>query len=185
MLTPLQQQKQIHFFNLIDVDNNGFMEPEDWVEIGKRLSQVRGIATGTENYKIIQETMELVWADLSQYVDGMHPNRASLNEWLEFSDAKIINCDDEWYDNYVNKVVRGVFAIMDEDLSGTIEESEYYQFMSCFGVTESNAKLAFDKMDLNGDATIDESELIQSVQEFLRSDDPNSPGNSLFGPLQS
>ncbi|MFT6868556.1 MAG: Ca2+-binding EF-hand superfamily protein [Cyclobacteriaceae bacterium] len=183
MLTALQKQKQIHFFNLIDVDHNGFMEPEDWVQIGKRLSKVRNIATGTEDYKRIQEAMEMVWTDLSQYVDGLHPNRANLEEWLKFTDAKVINCDDAWYNSYVNKMVKGVFALMDEDLSGTIEFTEYYQFMSCLGLSEAKARIAFDIMDLNNDATIDESELIKSVQEFLRSDDTKSPGNSLFGSL--
>lgn len=183
MLTSLQKQKQEHFFKLIDVDKNQFLEPEDWTEIGKRLAKARGISEGTAEHESIINTANVLWGDLSQFVEGEEKNRASLGEWINFVDQKIVGIDQELYDQYVSSVVKGIFAIMDEDKNGTIESSEYIEFMSCFGLDESNAKLAFEKMDLNNDGTLDESELVQSVAEFFRSDDSESNGNWLFGPF--
>ncbi|MFY0598268.1 MAG: hypothetical protein JXR03_01265 [Cyclobacteriaceae bacterium] len=183
MLTPFQHKKQTHFFNLIDVDSNGYLEPKDWINIGQRLAKLRGTVDGSAEQKEILSAAGKLWEDLSQYIEGESPNRANLEEWLKFVDEKIANAEEAFYDQYVNVVVKGVFAIMDEDKDGVIENREYSEFMHSFGMSESATKVAFSKMDQNGDGTLDESELIKSVGEFFRSDDSVSAGNWLFGPI--
>lgn len=185
MMTELQTQKQTHYFNLVDVDKNGFIEKEDWVKIGDNLAAMRGIEKGTELYDAIQASLDTIWTNLSEHADADADGKVTLDEWLTFEDEKVINCDDDWYDSYVNNIVRGLFTVLDEDQNGVIGKDEYLNLMVSFQVQPSDAIEAFKKLDSDGNGTIDEAELINAVFEFHRSDDPESSGNWLFGPYDS
>lgn len=182
MMTDLQTKKQTHYFNLVDIDGNGFIEKEDWEKIGDNLAAMRSIEKGSHTYNALQEGLGTIWSNLSEHADADDDGKISLGEWLSFEDEKVINCDDDWYDSYVNNIVRGLFAVLDEDENGVISQNEYINLMVSFHVSPSDAKEAFEKLDNDGNGTIDEAELIQAVREFHRSDDKGTPGNYLFGP---
>jgi Ca2+-binding EF-hand superfamily protein len=182
MMTELQTKKQTHYFNLVDIDNNGFIEKEDWEKIGENLAAMRNIEQGSETYKGIQAGLGTIWTNLQEHADVDSDGKVSLEEWLLFEDEKVINCDEEWYDSYVNNIVRGLFAVLDEDQNGVISQVEYINLMVSFHVSPSDARDAFQKLDSDGSGTIDEAELIQAVRDFRRSDKPETPGNWLFGP---
>ncbi|MEQ9298601.1 MAG: hypothetical protein RIF33_08560 [Cyclobacteriaceae bacterium] len=185
MLTELQQKKQTHLFRLIDVDHNGFMEAADWVTIGQRLAEEQGIKKGQPAYDQIQQGIHAIWKDLSKFISSKHPDKATLEEWMKFIEEKVINVDDATYDRYVNRVVDGIFSTLDLNKNGLIDAWEYILFLKCVGVKDGPAHDAFTLLDHNGDGVLDESELIKSVEQFLKSEDADSKGNSLFGPLDS
>ena len=183
MLTQLQKEKQTHLFRLIDVDHNGFMETKDWITIGERLAEERGITKDDEEYDQIQKAINGIWKDISIFISSKHPNKATLEEWMKFIEEKIIDVDEITYDEYVNQVVKGIFSILDLNKNGVIDAWEYILFLKCFGVKDGPAHDAFTLLDHNGDGVLDEKELIKSVKQFFKSDDSDSKGNSLFGPL--
>lgn len=182
MLTALQKRKQTHYFNLVDVDKNGFIEASDWNAIGQNLAAMRGVEVDSPVYEGISTVIGTIWQNLSQYVDTNRDNRASLEEWLQFEDERVINCDEEWYDAYVNTIVRSVVALFDADGDGVISADEYRNIMVSFNIAPRHAIVAFRKLDINGDGHLSKDEMIQHVRDFHRSDNPDTPGNWLFGP---
>lgn len=185
MLTTLQTIKQTHYFQLVDIDNNGYIDKSDWVQIGDNLAVMRNIEKGSEAYLGIQAAMDSIWTNLSSHADANSDGKVTLDEWLAFEDEKVINCDDEWYEEYVNTIVRGLFAVLDADQNGVIGLEEYVNLMVSFHVQPTDAELAFRKLDVNGNGTIDEEELVNAVFEFHRSDEQDTPGNYLFGPYNN
>jgi Ca2+-binding EF-hand superfamily protein len=181
MLTPLQELKQTRYFRLIDIDKNGFIEQKDWKQIADNLAAMRGIQKGTEIYDALHATLQAVWTELRLYADKNNDHRISLEEWLTFEDEKIINCDDVWYDKFVNGVVLGLFAVLDANLDGVIGLDEYVHLMVSFRVQPIDAVDAFNKLDTNQDGVITRDELLSAVREFHKSNDPDAPGNWLFG----
>ncbi len=182
MLTPLQELKQTHYFRVIDVDKNGFIEKSDWIKIGDNLAAIRGIEKTSKEYQTIQSNMEIVWSNLREYADRNNDYRVSLDEWLSFEDHKVINCDDAWYDSYVNNTVSSLFDILDENKDGVISVIEYLQLMVSFRVQPSDGVEAFNKLDSNNDGLISKEELLAAVYDFHRSNLPDATGNWLFGP---
>jgi Ca2+-binding EF-hand superfamily protein len=182
-MTPFQKEKQAHFFRLIDVDDNKFMEMEDFVTIGNRLASERGIKEGSEDYKRIQQAVAGMWEALSPYVSSGDSGKVTLDEWVKFIDDKVIKMDESVFTEYVQLVINGMFEILDHNENHVIDAWEYIQFLKCFGVPDGMAHAAFTTLDWDGNGEIDEHELERNVRNWFKSDDRNVRGNALFGPL--
>ncbi len=59
---------------------------------------------------------------------------------------------------------------------------EYKTIFQIWRLPEDLAVEIFPKLDLNGDGGITKDELVELVQQFHGSDDPDAPGNLFFGP---
>lgn len=184
MLAPILQKKYTHFYNLIDADNNGILEPEDWAIIGQRFAHSWKLSEDSPQYQKIIDLAGDIWNEMSQQIKAHNAPQISLEEWLAFAEEKIVNGNSSWYNQYINGIVREVFETIDNDRNGVIDWREYIFFLSCLSVSVGNARIAFEKMDLNGDGIIDQSELVKCVKEFLKSEEADAPGNSMFGELK-
>lgn len=182
MLPPLLRAKQIHYFSLVDVDNDGYVTASDWAEIGRNLAALQGLKAYTPPYDGIMAIMGTVWANLSQYSSDPARLTVSLDDWLRFEEERVIYCDDDWYDTYVNTIVRGVFALLDQEGNGWINRSAYVSLMMSFWVDPQAAFYAFDYLDINDTGTIDLETFVEHVLAFHRSLDPECPSNWFFGP---
>ena len=129
--------------------------------------------------------MGTIWANLSQYASDPQRERVSLDDWLRFEDERVIHCDDAWYDAYVNTIVHGVFSLLDRDRDGWIGQAEYLDLMMSFWVQPHDALRAFARVDADGDGRLDRATFVRLVWDFHHSDDPNTPGNWFFGPLDA
>lgn len=74
--------------------------------------------------------------------------------------------------------------IADTDGDGPIDEEEYIAMYSkTLGASREDLKVAFTKLDLDGNGTLDNEEAHRAAIEYCSSDDPQAPGNWLFGGL--
>lgn len=181
MLTELQEKKQRHYFKLLDYDHNGFIEKTDFQAIAENLCVIQGIDTDTIAFRQIEEASEKLWMDIKEYIDINRDDKCSIQEWLLFADEQIVNCDEGWYDNYINSVVTGLFSLFDANHDGLISDMEYLDIFISFRIEVRYAAKCFKRLDLNNDGYISKEELAKAVKEFLRSDDPDADGNWLFG----
>lgn len=69
MLSPLQELKQIHYFRIVDADNNGFIEKSDWTTIGENIAAIRGLTKKDKEYQGIQNAMTSMWENIRSYAD--------------------------------------------------------------------------------------------------------------------
>jgi hypothetical protein len=77
-----------------------------------------------------------------------------------------------------------VFDALDMDHDGGVALEDYRYYYACSGQRLSDAGGNFAKLDLNGDGRISREEFTRLCTDFFLGDDPQAPGNWLFGPYE-
>lgn len=181
MLTKLQEKKLTHYFNILDYNDNGYIEREDFQGIGENLAILWQLKPGSERYETIINGSVRPWRGLEESMKKSNVSKASLKDWLRFADKYIVNGSDEQYDKYVKSVVAGLFGFFDQNADNQISLKEYIDIFMAFRIEVKYSAKAFVKLDINKDGMINQKELMKAVKEFFRSDNENDKGNWLFG----
>ncbi len=181
MISAFQETKLRMFYNILDYDKNGFIEIDDFEGIGENICLILGIDEDVPAWHMVMEGCRKVWTDVYEYVDTNRDEKASFYEWLRYADEKIVNCDDEAYNSYVNSVVEHIFQMFDQDEDNYISLKEYLDIFMSFRLEVRYSAKAFTKIDKNSDDMISREELRAAVYDFFRSDDVAAKGNWLFG----
>jgi Ca2+-binding EF-hand superfamily protein len=180
VLSDVKQRKFKHYFSLLDRDKDGLLEHEDFVAIARTAAALRGSAPGTPASAALESVIMRTWAHTQEFADINWDGRVSLDEWYRTLEATITS--EEKYAYYVTPFAVGLFELLDADGAGVVGLTEYRAFLSCFGSDATSADAAFARLDTNGDGAVSKDEALHLVREFHTSDDPNAPGNVLFGP---
>lgn len=180
MLTQLQTQKLTHYFDVLDFLKNGIIQFEDFKAIGENLCVLWGFREGTEPYKNCMDRCESSWNEFRKFC-GKDAKGAYLEEWLAFADVMLVNGSEEIYDRYVTKMVDEIFNYFDTNHDNYISLDEYVDLFMAYRIEIRFSARSFTKLDLNHDDLLSREEIQSAVREYFRSDDPNAPGNWLFG----
>lgn len=181
MLSPFQKEKLTHYFRILDYDNNGTIEREDFTGIGENLCIIWGIKEGTEDYTRYMSLFESSWTDFRKAVNKEASEHATLEEWLDFADQHLVNGSDAFFDKYVKQTTREIFKCFDVNDDSYIALDEYIDLFMAYHIPVRYSAKSYTKLDLNQDDLLSLSELLSAVDEFFRSDDKDAPGNWLFG----
>ncbi len=183
MLTIFQQIKHRYIFDLLDFDNNGYIEEADFQEIAENLCMVRGEEVDTEESReIVQQCMKL-WEGLAYYIDANKDNQCTVKEWFTFIENQLINTDHDEVSMFLDKTVSGIFDLYDINSDGNISWQEYLDIFLSFRLNASLVAKSFRILDTNNDKSLSRQEVIDAISQFMISDDINLPGNWIFGNL--
>lgn len=183
MLTDLQRTKHEFIYNLLDFDRNGYIEKDDFVGIAENLCVVRGEELDTPESQVVRQQCERLWQGLETYIDANHDGKCTMEEWLQFIDENLVNSEEAQRDDFLEGAVGHLFDLYDADGNGTISLTEYLDIFISFHLNASLVGKSFVSLDANGDGSISRSELVETVRQFLISDDIDLPGNWIFGDI--
>ena len=183
MLGDLQRQKAAHYFDLIDEDDNGLIEPEDFRVRADRLAEAFEVTRREEREQLRQRVMQW-WRHLSTLADANDDGRVTREEWQKywerFKAAVSFGGTARSIDN-LEQVARQTFRAIDRSENGRVTEEEFANWLSAWDIEEH--ELVFRRLDRDDEGYLTEEDLTTATREFYLSNDPAAPGNVLYGPL--
>lgn len=171
-LSELQVRKQMNMFNAFDADKDGVLEASDFEAFSQRIIADQGLQPGTPAYNAVQGRWQAFWTRLSMYGDKNHNHRVAADEWLAMHEGLS--------ELEKNQAATLYFSVLDTDGDHKITRDEYRRLYRIMGMDETLADVVFPMFDQNNDGYVTYEEHIQIVAEY-HGDDPNAPGNWLFG----
>lgn len=181
MLTDLQLNKLEKFFYILDYDRNGAIEKDDFIAIAENLCILWNVKEGDSQYDLIIKKFTEGWEQFHFFINNGNSGKANWDHWLHFAEERIINGDEDVFSAYVDNYVGSIFDNFDSNKDGYINLDEFIDLFVAYRIEVRFAAKSFRKLDRNKDDLISRGELITAVKEFFRSDDPEAPGNWLFG----
>lgn len=176
MLTDIQKQKLKHLFTVMDNDDNGSVEWDDFERIADNIASTRGYAPGSEEYEALMGQFRYGWEQSQPFFEG-----SGMNEEQFLASYDAILSTPGVYDTLVRPSAGMIFDIFDTDEDHKVSVEEWREFFRCYSIDPDEADRCFDKYDLNGDGHVSRSELVDLVGQFYLSSDPEAPGNFLYG----
>jgi Ca2+-binding EF-hand superfamily protein len=185
MIGDLQRRKASHYFSLLDEDDNGLVEAKDFELRADRLAEVRDVDAPDARAELRRRVMNW-WGHLSALADLDHDERVTREEWETYWEALQAGVEEggtsgERTLESLERAARGTFQAMNTTGSAQVSEDEYEEWLAAWGVDASAS--AFDTLDRDNTGGLTEDDLVQAVKEFYLSNDPDAPGNVLYGEL--
>ena len=179
MLTDLQRAKLSRYFQMYDVDDDGVVGRKDFERILENLRQLYNLGDSDPRFIAIRESYLQQWEGLVEFADIDADGTVDPEEWLAYFTGVL--GDTELYEAAVTSLVFELLNFFDTDEDGVLGADEFVNFYGLFGRSAAMARQVFVGLDRDSDGRITVEELMLMAQEFFQGDDPQSPGNSLFG----
>lgn len=181
MISDFQKKKLTHFFYLLDVNKNDFLQLEDFSIISDNLIFNLDYEEGSKEHQFIAEKSVAMFYRFSADIANSGKN-ITLDDWLKFFDTNIIgNRNKELLEEYVELIIGFLFDLFDANHDGYISIEEYTDIFMAYGIDIKYAAKAFVNLDINQDERLSKSEILYAVETFLVSDDTRERGNWIFG----
>lgn len=182
MLSEFQKSKLARRFELLDADGDGYITAADYDEAAANVCRAFGFAEGSPQQEKVHVIHLRLWMALSRRSEADDTGRIDRRQYAEACERSIIEAENG-YDRTVRPIAQTVFDLVDADDSGTLEVEELAAWFNAYGVCADDAERAFKRLDRNGDGVLDRAEVEQAFKEFYTGDDPEAPGNAIYGPL--
>lgn len=181
MLSEFQKVKLPNLFNMFDMDEDGTINQRDIVRIVDACSIKRGWQNGEKEYRALYNHFIHIWESLLEAADKNQDDNLSLEEFLNFYGHIIEN--EELYTQMIQGLGTAVFSTFDTNSDGALSLAEYQELYLVMGLESGFATTIYSHLDLDQNGTIDISELLELMDQFFKSQDRQSPGNYIFGPI--
>lgn len=182
MLSETMRKKLTRHFHVRDLDNDGFVEREDWEQCARNLAAIRGWTPASPEYKDILAQHLHIWTNFWKPADTDNDGKVSLDEYLQLEEKQ--RSQVYFLKDIVSQLFGAIFDIIDLDDDGEITLREYKLYFKAWGLDEKTAEEAYSRLDLSGDGRISRGAFIQYGSNFFISDDPHVPGSWLFGSIE-
>ncbi|SEG36970.1 Ca2+-binding protein, EF-hand superfamily [Nonomuraea solani] len=179
-LSDLQTRKLSHYFALLDEDESGYLELQDFVRSGNRCAEAFGYDPGSAEAEKIRVEWTKFWEAGIASADLGGDGKISKEELFTVIGA--LAQRPETYDTAFRPSVDAYIDIIDGNGDDQVTQEEYVRLLTAIcELDQPRAAEAFDKLDVGRKGHLSREELHHAVKEFYFSTDPQAPGNWTFG----
>ena len=180
MLSETMRKKLTIHFHFRDLNNDGSVERSDWEQCARNLADIRAWEPDSPEYDAILAEHVQIWTTFWQPADRDNDGKVSLDEYLHLADTQRRQGFSALF-KHIAHLFGSIFDIIDLDSDSAITLQDYKHYFQALGLDETRAEEAFAHLDLSGDGRLSKEMFIQFGSNFFVSDDPNMPGNWIFG----
>lgn len=180
MFSEFLIRKMILGFYRMDVNQDGYVDADDFRTIAERIAQMRGVSAGTAQHGSIINTLQDHFQMYFMHADRNGDGKIAIREFLQSTEGLVT------VDGFVETGLQQngrLFDTLDLDNDGKIEKDEYGFFLQAAGVRPDDATTAFNRIDLDNDGVISRDEFALAIHQYFTSENLDDPGNWFFGPF--
>jgi Ca2+-binding EF-hand superfamily protein len=179
-LSDTQKRKIHHLFNVLDIDNNGFLQPEDFVNVGKKIVTLLSLDLNSRAARLILLKSHRLFVQL--LTDLKNPELSlTLWDWIEFFRDQVEKEEASILEHYIHRTSRHIFDLFDINRDKLISREEYADMLTIYNISQETAIQGFEELDSNNDNFISADEMVSGLRNFFNSSDPDAKGNLIFG----
>lgn len=180
VFSETQKRKVHHLFNVLDIDRNGQLQPNDFVNVGKKIVAQLKLSEKSRNARLILLKSHRLFVQL---LADLHNPELSLTlwDWIAFFRDQIESGDDSTLQHYIHRTSRHIFDLFDVNRDKMISREEYANMLTIYNISQRMAYQGFEELDSNHDNFISSDEMINGLSNFFLSSDTDAKGNLIFG----
>jgi Ca2+-binding EF-hand superfamily protein len=174
----IRVRKLARYFDDLDSNDDGLLDESDFAQAAERYLSALGIEPDSETGVELTEECLTLWQEYLRPIDTTGDGQLSRDQLAaafgRMSEAQVAGQIDATADAY--------FRIMDADGDGVASEHEFLRLMTAAArLTEEDAGVAYARLDPVGVGHLTKEQFQRAAREFFFSEDPDAPGNLLFG----
>ena len=180
IFSEIQKRKVHHLFNVLDIDRNGKLQPDDFMNVGRKIIVQLDLDKESRSARLILLKAHRLFVQL--LIDLDNPDmELTLWDWVEFFRSQIESSNSRTLDYYIYRTSRYIFDLFDVNKDKMISREEYSHMLTVYNIPQNTAKVGFEEMDTDNDNFISSDEMISGLKNFFKSNEAEAKGNMIFG----
>lgn len=180
IFSEIQKRKVHHLFNVLDIDRNGKLQPDDFINVGKKIIAQLDLDKNSRSASLILLKAHRLFVQL--LIDLDNPEmELTLWDWVEFFRNQLKSSNSRILDYYIHRTSRYIFDLFDTNKDKLMSREEYSNMLTVYNIPQNTAKVGFEELDSNEDDFVSSEEMITGLKNFFKSSDADAQGNMIFG----
>lgn len=169
-------------FDMLDADGDGHIREADLVSLAAKLSEAfEANIPGTVSR--LQDAFGVLWATDLKPMDIDDNGAIDREEWRDGIRLAVAS-DRDGFLKRMGAMLQAWLELCDTNANGCLSRDEYTtMYGRTLGLSSERLDEAFTALDINGDGSLSRDEIRAAVGEYYTSEERDTPGNWLFGPL--
>jgi juvenile hormone diol kinase len=165
-------------FYRFDLDKNGVLEEEDFVQLGAAVADLQGVPAESERYRKIIAAHRGWWDAYFKGGDADGDGKLTLEEYF----ANVGRLVDTNPDLMAHAIAGNalMFDTIDANSDGVLSADEFSTYLRACGLTDADARTAFAHLDLGQSGSISRAEFAKRMSEYYISES-RGPSEWFFG----
>lgn len=177
MISELKRAKFTHYFEVMDMDDDGQVTKQDFLSSADKVIEVLQLDRASIPAQMLTASYAQTWDALVSDLDAK--DAMTVDGWIEHFYQ--LGMDEKQLEAYVTGRAYAILQLFDTDHDQHISKEEWSLFFRTIGHSERHYEMGFQKLDRDHDSQLTKDDIKTAAREFFRSDDPEAPGNWLFG----
>ena len=175
------ERKYAKRFEMLDADGSGMVDQADFELLADRLVEGLGVTAGSPKAQRVRDGYVELWSALRRMIaDG--GDALSRPDFI--TGLMRMTGDRAGFKRIIEPLARLNLSLCDADGDGSLNEAEFVNLLKIFNADSvAEASDIFRRLNTSGDGYLSLSEILDALCDFYVSEDPDAPGNSLFGRL--
>ncbi|KIZ14743.1 EF-hand domain-containing protein [Streptomyces natalensis] len=170
-------------YAMLAADREGGIVESEVLSLADNLGAAFGLPTDAPKVSRLRSALAELWQADVRHMDTDGNGLVDREEFIVGMRRSAAH-DQESYLRRLGAMVDAWMSICDADDNGVIDQQEFTtMYARTLGASPADLAVAFAKLDLDGNGTLDSQEIRKATEEYYTSEDPEAPGNWLFGPF--